>query len=121
MIKTPTGDWPPTKIMFCLRRRESSSRQEMQAYWREKHTPLATTCIETMGAAAYEQTHSLSPSTSSERLQAWTGTNVAEYDGIASMAEAYAKIRAGASLVPAPNWHRLRRTLSGRSSPGSHG
>ena len=38
-----------------------------------------------MGAAAYEQTHSLSPSTSSERLQAWTGTNVAEYDGIASI------------------------------------
>lgn len=71
------------KLVFVLRRRPELSREEFQAYWRDKHAPLVASLGAALGVRRYVQTHTVDTPLN-EMLQASRG-GPAEYDGIAEL------------------------------------
>src|SRR4051795_9544126 len=47
------------KLVFCLRRKPTLSREDFQAYWREIHAPLVAERAEVLQIRRYVQSHSL--------------------------------------------------------------
>ena len=47
------------KIMFCLRRLPTLTREQFQAYWREVHAPLVAARAPLLGILRYVQSHTL--------------------------------------------------------------
>lgn len=47
------------KMLYCMRRRPGMSEEEFNAYWREKHTPLAAKLAPALNLKRYVQTHNL--------------------------------------------------------------
>lgn len=47
------------KLTFALRRLPSLSREEFQAYWRERHAPLVSKHRDTLRIRRYVQVHAL--------------------------------------------------------------
>jgi uncharacterized protein (TIGR02118 family) len=73
------------KLVFCLRRRPSLSREEFQRYWRETHAPLVARHAETLRIRRYVQLHSLADDTPlNAGLRASRG-GPEPYDGIAEL------------------------------------
>jgi uncharacterized protein (TIGR02118 family) len=71
------------KLLFCLRRREEFSRDEFQAYWRDRHGPLVRSHATTLGIRRYVQSHSV-PDEVSGMVAA--GRRPPEpYDGVAEL------------------------------------
>jgi len=71
------------KLVFVLRRRPELSREEFQAYWREKHAPLVAGHAATLGIKRYVQTHTLD-APFNDLLKASRGGPDA-YDGVAEL------------------------------------
>ncbi|HZQ87007.1 MAG TPA: EthD domain-containing protein [Acidimicrobiales bacterium] len=71
------------KLVFVLRRRPELSREDFQAYWRDKHAPLVASLGTALGVRRYVQTHTVDTPLN-EMLQASRG-GPAEYDGIAEL------------------------------------
>lgn len=71
------------KLVFCLRRLPSLSREEFQRYWLEQHAPLVRDRAEVLGIRRYVQVHSL-PAEVQGPLRASRG-GPEEYDGVAEL------------------------------------
>jgi uncharacterized protein (TIGR02118 family) len=48
------------KLVFSLRRRPEMTREEFQAYWRDRHAPLVSRHAEALRIRRYVQTHARS-------------------------------------------------------------
>ena len=71
------------KLMFCLRRLPSLSRDEFQRYWRGTHAKLVQKHAQALRIHRYVQTHTLT-SPVNAALQASRGAPE-EYDGVAEL------------------------------------
>ena len=47
------------KILFCLKRLPSMTRDEFQAYWRDVHAPMVAQRAKLLGIQRYVQSHTL--------------------------------------------------------------
>lgn len=47
----------PIKLVYLLRRKAGLSREEFQAYWRDKHGPFVASVSENFGIRRYVQSH----------------------------------------------------------------
>ena len=71
------------KLVFCLRRRSTLSREEFQRYWRETHGPLVRRHASVLRIRRYVQTHTLDDPLNAA-LAAARGAPEA-FDGIAEL------------------------------------
>lgn len=71
------------KLVFCLRRLPSLSRDEFQRYWREEHAPLVRARADTLGIRRYVQVHAVDDGIS--RLVAGDRNPPEPFDGVAEL------------------------------------
>jgi len=71
------------KIMFCLRRLPTLTREQFQDYWRNKHAPLVMARAKLLGIHRYVQCHTQADATFA-RFSASRGGHPA-FDGIAEI------------------------------------
>jgi uncharacterized protein (TIGR02118 family) len=71
------------KLVFCLRRLPTLSREEFQRYWRDQHAKLVEKHAQTLRIHRYVQTHTVT-SPANAALQASRG-GPEEYDGVAEL------------------------------------
>jgi uncharacterized protein (TIGR02118 family) len=71
------------KIMFCLTRLPSFSREALQRRWREQHAPLVASHAAALRIRRYVQTHTL-PDATFAPLAALRG-GLPAYDGVAEL------------------------------------
>jgi|SRR5581483_826073 len=72
------------KIIFCLRRLPSLSREAFHSYWLDKHAPLVREVAPTLRIRRYVQSHTLTD----PRIQGAAdvrGCGVDAYDGVAEL------------------------------------
>lgn len=72
------------KLTFCLKRLPHLSREEFQAYWRDKHAPLVKQHAGVLNIARYVQSHSF-PEDASSPLALVRGSAGQDYDGVAEL------------------------------------
>jgi len=73
------------KLVFCLRRLPSLSREEFQRYWREAHAPLVARHATTLGIRRYVQLHSLPDDAPVNAALRASRGGPEQYDGIAEL------------------------------------
>ena len=73
------------KLVFCLRRKPGTTRQEFQRYWREQHATLVAERAEVLGIRRYVQDHTADLDALHEALQARNGGSPVPYDGVAEL------------------------------------
>ncbi len=71
------------KLVFCLRRLPTLSREEFQHYWYNTHAPLVRSHAEVLGIRRYVQVHSFEDSLSAGLQRSRGGP--APYDGVAEL------------------------------------
>lgn len=71
------------KFVMCITRHPAMSREQFQAYWKDKHGPFFMQNAATMGAQRYVQSHTLD-SPLNEGLRSSRGMLQA-YDGVAEV------------------------------------
>lgn len=71
------------KLVFCLRRHPTLTREEFQRYWREQHAPLVRSHAEVLGIRRYEQLHAIDDAISA--LIAGPRRSPEPYDGVAEL------------------------------------
>lgn len=71
------------KLVFCLRRLPSLSREEFQRYWLDRHGPLVRSHAAVLGIRRYVQTHTLDGPVT-DALRASRG-GPEPYDGVAEL------------------------------------
>lgn len=71
-------------MIFCLRRREGLTRDEFQAYWRERHAPLVREVAPVLRIRKYVQSHAFDDPRIAPAVDA-RGAAVAPYDGVAEL------------------------------------
>jgi uncharacterized protein (TIGR02118 family) len=71
------------KLVFCLRRLPSLTREEFQRHWYDRHAPLVRSHAKTLRIRRYVQTHTLTDP-ANDLLQASRGGPDA-YDGVAEL------------------------------------
>ena len=72
------------KLVFSLRRRPEMTREEFQAYWRDRHAPLVSRHAEALGIRRYVQTHARSSEVAAAQSAA-RGGEADMYDGQAEL------------------------------------
>jgi uncharacterized protein (TIGR02118 family) len=72
------------KLVFTLRRRDGTTREEFQHYWREQHAPLVKRHAETLRIRRYVQTQARDTDLD-DALAASRGSEPAVYDGVAEL------------------------------------
>lgn len=72
------------KLVFSLRRRPETTREEFQTYWREHHAPLVARHAETLRIRRYVQTHARSSELAAAQSAA-RGSEPDVYDGQAEL------------------------------------
>jgi uncharacterized protein (TIGR02118 family) len=72
------------KLVFSVRRREGTSREEFQRYWREQHAALVKRHAETLHIRRYVQTHA-SETDLDATLSGARGSEPGVYDGVAEL------------------------------------
>ena len=71
------------KLIFCLHRRPELSREQFQAYWRDRHAPLVASFAPVLGIRRYVQCHTLDD-VSFAAMTASRGS-LPGYDGVAEL------------------------------------
>lgn len=71
------------KLVFCLRRLPSLSREEFQRHWREQHAPLVRAAAAALRIKRYVQLHTLDTPLHASLRRARGGPE--EYDGVAEL------------------------------------
>lgn len=71
------------KLVYCLRRLPSLSREEFQAYWFDRHGPLVRSHQQALKIRRYVQTHTVT-APAGEAL-AETRGKIEPYDGVAEL------------------------------------
>ncbi|HEU4759013.1 MAG TPA: EthD domain-containing protein [Dehalococcoidia bacterium] len=87
------------KLVYCLRRLPSLSREEFQAYWRGTHGPLVRQRAPALGIRRYVQAHTLA-SPLNEALAASRGSGEEPFDGVAELWWESAESLAAATATP---------------------
>ena len=72
------------KLVFTLRRRPELTREEFQAYWRDRHAPLVSRHAEALRIRRYVQTHARSSELATAQSAA-RGSEPDVYDGQAEL------------------------------------
>jgi uncharacterized protein (TIGR02118 family) len=72
------------KLVFTLRRRPEMTREEFQAYWRDRHAPLVARHAEALRIRRYVQTHARSSELASAQSAA-RGSEPDLHDGQAEL------------------------------------
>jgi uncharacterized protein (TIGR02118 family) len=72
------------KLVFTLRRRPEMTREEFQAYWRDRHAPLVARHAEALRIRRYVQTHARASELASAQSAA-RGSEPDLYDGEAEL------------------------------------
>jgi uncharacterized protein (TIGR02118 family) len=72
------------KLVFTLRRRPDTSREEFQAYWRDRHAPLVARNAEALRIRRYVQTHARGSELAAAQSAA-RGSEPDLYDGQAEL------------------------------------
>jgi uncharacterized protein (TIGR02118 family) len=72
------------KLVFSLRRRPDVTRDEFQAYWRDRHAPLVARHADVLRIRRYVQTHAR-PSEVGAAQSAARGSEPDVYDGQAEL------------------------------------
>ena len=72
------------KVVFSLRRRSDMTREEFQAYWRDRHAPLVSRHSEVLRIRRYVQTHTRASEVSAAQSAA-RGSEADVYDGQAEL------------------------------------
>jgi uncharacterized protein (TIGR02118 family) len=86
------------KLVFCLRRLPSLTREEFQRYWLDRHGPLVRAHAATLGIRRYVQTHTLDVPVN-DALRASRG-GPEGYDGVAELWWDGAEALAAATTTP---------------------
>lgn len=73
------------KLVFCLHRLPSLSREEFQFYWRETHAPLVKSVAATLRIRRYVQLHSLPANDATNQMLLASRGGPEGYDGIAEL------------------------------------
>jgi uncharacterized protein (TIGR02118 family) len=73
------------KLVFCLRRKPGTTREEFQRYWREQHATLVAERAEVLGIRRYVQVHTADLDALHEALRARNGGSPEPYDGVAEL------------------------------------
>src|SRR5215475_14895724 len=71
------------KLVFCLRRRSTLSREELQRYWRETHGPLVARHAGVLRIKRYVQTHTLDHAANAMLAESRGAPE--EFDGVAEL------------------------------------
>jgi uncharacterized protein (TIGR02118 family) len=72
------------KLVFSLRRRPEMTREEFQAYWRDRHAPLVSRHADALRIRRYVQTHARSSEIAAAQSAA-RGSEPDVYDGQAEL------------------------------------
>jgi len=72
------------KLVFMVRRREGTTREEFQRYWREEHAELVKRHAEVLGIRRYVQTHATDTDLD-DALARSRGSEPRQYDGVAEL------------------------------------
>jgi len=72
------------KLVFTLRRREGTSREEFQRYWRDEHAALVKRHADVLRIRRYVQTHARDTDLD-EGLAGARGSEPRLYDGVAEL------------------------------------
>jgi uncharacterized protein (TIGR02118 family) len=72
------------KLVFSLRRRPEMTREEFQAYWRDRHAPLVARHSDALRIRRYVQTHARSSDLAGAQSAA-RGSDPDYYDGQAEL------------------------------------
>lgn len=72
------------KLVFSLRRRSDLTRDEFQAYWRDRHAPLVARHADVLGIRRYVQTHAHASEVGAAQSAA-RGSEPDAYDGQAEL------------------------------------
>ena len=72
------------KIVFMLRRREGTTREEFQRYWREEHAELVKRHAELLRIRRYVQTHARDTDLDHAIAES-RGSEPRQYDGVAEL------------------------------------
>jgi uncharacterized protein (TIGR02118 family) len=72
------------KLVFSLRRRSDLTREEFQAYWRDRHAPLVARHADVLRIRRYAQTHARSSEVGAAQSAA-RGSEADTYDGQAEL------------------------------------
>lgn len=72
------------KLVFSLRRRPDLTRDEFQAYWRDRHAPLVFRHADVLRIRRYVQTHARASEVGAAQSAA-RGSEVDVYDGQAEL------------------------------------
>lgn len=72
------------KVVFSLRRRQDLTRDEFQAYWRDRHAPLVARHADVLRIRRYVQTHAHASEVAAAQSAA-RGSEPDVYDGQAEL------------------------------------
>jgi uncharacterized protein (TIGR02118 family) len=72
------------KLVFTIRRRKGTTREEFQRYWRTEHAELVKRHAEILRIRRYVQTHARETPVD-EALAASRGSQPGHYDGVAEL------------------------------------
>jgi uncharacterized protein (TIGR02118 family) len=72
------------KLVFMLKRREGTTREEFQRYWRTEHAELVKRHADVLGVRRYVQTHALDTDLDAV-LAGSRGSEPRQYDGVAEL------------------------------------
>ncbi|MFT7042973.1 MAG: hypothetical protein ACJAW7_001732, partial [Candidatus Azotimanducaceae bacterium] len=72
------------RLVFALRRKPGSSREEFQDYWLNKHAPIVASVSSDLDILRYVQTHTLTDPANAAAQNA-RGSMEPEYDGVAEL------------------------------------
>ncbi len=72
------------RLVFALRRKPGSSREEFQDYWLNKHAPIVASVSSDLDILRYVQTHTLTDPANAAAQNA-RGSMEPAYDGVAEL------------------------------------
>jgi uncharacterized protein (TIGR02118 family) len=72
------------KLVFMVRRREGTTREEFQRYWKEEHAELVKRHAELLRIRRYVQTHARDTDLD-DALAGSRGSEPRQYDGVAEL------------------------------------
>jgi uncharacterized protein (TIGR02118 family) len=72
------------KLVFMVRRREGTTREEFQRYWKQEHAELVQRHAELLGIRRYVQTHARDTDLD-DVLASSRGSSPGQYDGVAEL------------------------------------
>ena len=74
----------PIKLVFCLKRHPTLSREAFQAYWKDRHAPLVAEVARGCNIVRYTQSHSIDTPLNAA-MTGSRGLDPDDFDGVAEL------------------------------------